>query len=58
MSRRHWGSRSGCVLPARNGHRIAAVVWTQPAKASLITLKVITARDGKNSEAFGLNPRP
>jgi hypothetical protein len=46
------------VLPARNGHRIAAVVWTQPAKASLITLKVITARDGKNSEAFGLNPRP
>jgi hypothetical protein len=43
------------VLPARNGHRIAAVVWTQPAKASLVTLKVITARDGKNSEAFGLN---
>jgi hypothetical protein len=44
------------ALPARDGHRIAAVVWTQPAKASLTTLKAITVRDGRDSLAFGLNP--
>lgn len=44
------------ALPARNGHRIAAVAWTQPAKGSLITLKIITARDGNGTGAFGLNP--
>ena len=44
------------ALPARDGHRTATVVWTQPAKGSLITLRAITARDGKGSEAFGLNP--
>ena len=43
------------ALPARNGHRTAAVVWTQPARGSLITLKVMTARDSKGSGAFGLN---
>ncbi len=44
------------ALPARGGHRIAAVVWTQPAEGALITLRAITARDSKGSEAFGLNP--
>jgi hypothetical protein len=44
------------ALPARNGHRTAAVVWTQPARGSLITLKAITARDSQGSGAFGLNP--
>jgi hypothetical protein len=44
------------VLPAHDGYRIAAVVWTQPAARSLITLKFITARDGRGSGAFGLNP--
>jgi len=44
------------VLPVRDGYRTAAVAWTQPAKGSLITLKVITARDGRGSGTFGLNP--
>ena len=44
------------ALPIHNGNRIAAVVWTQRAGGSLITLKAVTLRDGRTSATFGANP--
>ena len=44
------------VLPAHDGARTAAVVWTQPARGSLVALRSITARDRRGSGSSGLNP--